>query len=78
MISLCLSKFDWAKYRKAKGAVKLHLNLDGDRLIPFNAYIFEGRLSDVNGMHWLCEESGVIYVLDRGYVDFKSVLCIEL
>ena len=30
IISLCLARFDWAKYRKAKGAVKLHLNLDGD------------------------------------------------
>jgi len=78
VISLCLSKFDWAKYRKTKGAVKLHMNLDGDSLIPLNAYISDGKLHDVNAMHWLCEESGVIYVLDRGYVDFKSLYCIEL
>jgi hypothetical protein len=78
VISLCYSKFDWAKYRKTKGAVKLHMNLDGDSLIPFNAYISDGKLHDVNAMQWLCGESGVIYVLDRGYVDFKSLYCIEL
>lgn len=78
VISLCLSKFDWAKYRTTKGAVKLHMNLDGDSLIPLNAYISDGNLHDVNAMHWLCEETGVIYVLDRGYVDFKSLYCIEL
>jgi len=36
VIALCISQFDWAKYRKTKGAIKLHMNLDGDafRLMP--------------------------------------------
>ena len=42
LISLCLKRFDWAKYRKAKGAVKLHLNLDGDNLMPYDAYLTNG------------------------------------
>jgi hypothetical protein len=47
IISLCLARFNWAKYRKAKGAVKLHLNLDGDNLIPFDAYLTNGKVHDV-------------------------------
>jgi hypothetical protein len=77
-ISLCLSKFDWAAYRKAKGAVKVHLNLDGDNLMPYDAYLTCGKVHDVHGMVVLCREPGMIYVLDRGYVDYKSLYDIEL
>jgi hypothetical protein len=78
VISLCLSRYDWAAYRKAKGAVKLHLNLDGDNLMPYDAYLSAGKVHDIKGMAELCDESGVIYVLDRGYVDYKSLYSIEL
>ena len=78
VISLCLKRFDWAAYRKAKGAVKLHLNLDGDNLMPYDAYLSTGKAHDVKGMAELCDEGGVIYVLDRGYVDYKSLYNIEL
>jgi hypothetical protein len=33
-MSLCLKTYDWAAYPTAKGAVKLHLSLDGDPLTP--------------------------------------------
>ena len=78
IISLCLATYDWAAYRKAKGAVKLHLNLDGDNLMPYDAYLTTGKIHDVHGMAELCDESGVIYVLDRGYVDYKSLYSIDL
>jgi hypothetical protein len=78
VISLCLATYDWASYRKAKGAVKLHLSLDGDNLMPYDAYLSSGKVHDVHGMAELCDESGVIYVLDRGYVDYKSLYNIEL
>jgi hypothetical protein len=78
VISLCLATYDWASCRKAKGAVKLHLNLDGDTLIPYDAYLSTGKVHDVQGMAELCDESGVIYVLDRGYVDYKSLYKTEL
>jgi len=78
IISLCLKRFDWAKYRKTKGAIKLHLNLDGDNLIPFNACLTTGKIHDVKELGNLADESGVIYVIDRGYVDFKSLYNIEL
>jgi hypothetical protein len=78
VISLCLATYDWASYRKAKGAVKLHLNLDGDNLMPYDAYLSCGKVHEVQGMAELCAESGVIYVLDRGYVDYKSLYTIDL
>jgi hypothetical protein len=69
---------DWAAYRKAKGAVKPHLSLDGDTLTPYDAWLSVGKVHDVHGMACLRDESGVIYVLDRGYVDYKSLYSIEL
>jgi hypothetical protein len=78
IISLCLSRFDWAKYRKSKGAVKLHLNLDGDNCIPYDAYLSDGKIHDTNLMQNLTQESGVIYAMDRGYVHFKSLYDIDL
>jgi len=78
IISLCLKRFDWAKYRKAKGAVKLHLNLDGDNLIPFEAYITDGTVHEAGRMKNLTQEKGVIYAMDRGFVDYNSLYCIEL
>jgi hypothetical protein len=77
-IPLCLAKCDWATFRRAKGAVKLHLRLDGDNLLPDDAYLTTGKVHDVHGMEHLCQEAGVIYVLDRGYVDYKSLYSIEL
>ena len=78
VISLCLARFDWAKYRKAKGAIKLHLNLDGDSCVPFDAYLTNGKVHEAKEMKNLAREKGVIYVMDRGYVDYKSLYCIEL
>ena len=78
IISLCLARFNWAKYRKSKGAIKLHLNLDGDNCMPFDAYLTDGRVHEVKEMINLTQETGVIYVMDRGFVDYKSLYCIEL
>ena len=78
IISLCLKQFDWAKYRTAKGAVKLHMNLDGDNLMPFAVCLTIGKIHDVNELDNLAQESGVIYAMDRGYVNFKSLYSIEL
>jgi hypothetical protein len=78
VISVCLTRYDWAAYRKAKGAVKPHLSLDGDNLMPYDAYLSTGKVHDVHGMAELCGETGVIYVLDRGYVDYKSLYNIDL
>ena len=69
-IDLCLSMFPWAKFRKAKGAVKLHtlLNLQGN--IPEFILISDGKLHDVNVLDYLVPTPGAYYVMDRGYLDF--------
>jgi len=78
IISLCLSMCEWASYRSRKGAVKIHMNLDGDNLLPFDAHLTTGKVHDINALHWLCQESDVIYVMDRGYVDYKSLYNIDM
>jgi hypothetical protein len=46
--------------------------------MPYGGYLTTGNVHDVHGMAVLCQESGMIYVLDRGYVDYKSLYSIEL
>lgn len=72
-IDLCLSLFPWAKFRSMKGAVKLHtlLNLRGN--IPEFIHISDGKLHDVNVLDIIIPEAGSIYVVDRGYLDFKRL-----
>jgi hypothetical protein len=72
-IDLCLSLFPWAKFRRAKGAVKLHtlLNLQGD--IPEFILISDGKLHDVNVLDHLVPIPGAYYVMDRGYLDFERL-----
>jgi len=76
-IDLCLSLFPWARFRKAKGAVKLHtlLNLRGN--IPEFIHISDGKLHDVNVLDILIPEAGAIYVMDRGYVDFGRLYALH-
>ncbi len=72
-IDLCLSMFPWAKFRKTKGAVKLHtlLNLQGN--IPEFILISDGKLHDVNVLDYLVPMPGAYYVMDRGYLDFERL-----
>jgi hypothetical protein len=72
-IDLCLSMFPWAKFRKAKGAVKLHtlMNLQGS--IPEFILISDGKLHDVNVLDYLLPVPGAYYVMDRGYLDFQRL-----
>jgi len=70
LIPLCLSMFDWALYRRSKGAVKLHLVLDHDGYLPRFAVITEGKISDIEVACSLEFEPGTMLVIDRGYQDF--------
>jgi len=72
-IDICLSLFPWARFRKTKGAVKLHtlLNLRGN--IPEFIYISTGKMHDVNVLDILAAQPGAIYVMDRGYLDFARL-----
>ncbi len=69
-IDLCLEMFDWAKFRRTKGAVKLHLLLDHDGYLPSFAIITEGKVSDVKVAHQFHFDPGAIVVDDRGYNDY--------
>jgi hypothetical protein len=70
IIDLCLAMFDWAKFRRTKGAIKLHLLLDHDGYLPCFAIITEGKLSDVKAAYLFQFDPGTIVVDDRGYNDY--------
>lgn len=74
VINLCLSVFDWAKYRKTKGALKLHMLLNNRTAIPELINITNGKQADITvakktGLENL--EKGSIIVFDRAYIDYK-------
>ena len=72
-IDLCLSLFPWAKFRKHKGAVKMHTLLDLHGNIPTFISITNGKVHDVNILDEILPEAGAFYVMDRGYVDFERL-----
>jgi hypothetical protein len=72
-IDLCLSVFPWAKFRKAKAAVKLHTLLDLRGNIPVVISITSGKIGDVSALDDLIFEAGAIYIFDRGYIDFARL-----
>ena len=72
-IDLCLSLFPWARFRKHKGAVKLHTVLDLRGNIPSVILITHGKIHDVHLLDQLAFEAGAFYVMDRGYLDFRRL-----
>jgi len=77
-IDLCLSLFPWAKFRKHKGAIKLHTLLDLRSSIPTFIEITEGKIHDVNILDELIPEPGCFYIMDRGYLDFDRLYLLNL
>jgi len=77
-IDLCLSLFPWAKFRKTKGAVKMHTLLDLRGNIPTFIGITDGKVHDVNILDEIVPEAGAFYVIDRGYLDFKRLFVLTL
>jgi hypothetical protein len=69
VIPVCLEMFEWAKYRKAKGAVKVHAVLDNRSIMPQFAVITDGKTADVKVARRLNFEPGTVVVMDRGYED---------
>jgi transposase len=72
-IDLCLSLFEWAPFRKAKAAVKMHTLLDLRGAIPAFIHISDGKMHEVNVLDFLPIEAGAFYVMDRGYLDFARL-----
>jgi hypothetical protein len=67
VIDLCVSVFDWARFRRTKGAIKLHLLLDHDGYLPCFGVITEGKVHDVKVAQTFSFEPGTVVVDDRGY-----------
>jgi len=71
VIDLSVSMFDWAKFRRTKGAIKLHLLLDHDGYLPSFAVVTEGKTSEIKVARTLRFEPGTILAIDRGYIDYE-------
>src|ERR1022692_3353866 len=69
VIDLSVSMFDWAKFRRTKGAIKLHLLLDHDGYLPSFAVVTEGKSSEIKVARTLRFAPGTILAVDRGYID---------
>jgi hypothetical protein len=72
-IDLCLSLFPWADFRSTKAAVKMHTLLDLRGPIPSFIHVSVGKMGDARALDMIAPEAGSIYVMDRGYVDFRRL-----
>ena len=72
-VDLCLELFPWARFRRHKGAVKLHTLMDLRGSIPCFVRVTHGKTHDVTALDHLPLEPGSFYVMDRGYIDFARL-----
>ena len=73
-ISLCLSLFDWAKFRTAKGGLKIYTVWDDQLGLPDMINIKEAKIHDRNGVEHNVFDKGTIIVEDRAYFDFELMI----
>jgi Domain of unknown function (DUF4372)/Transposase DDE domain len=78
VIDLCLNVYSWAKFRKSKAAVKLHVQLDLKNSIPCFIHITTGKVHEVNVLDLIDFETDGFYIMDRGYKDFARLYNITL
>jgi hypothetical protein len=69
-VSLCLNLFPWAKFRRAKGGVKVHVMLDHADYMPSFVLITEAKRHDVTAARKIHLTQGSIVAMDRAYNDF--------
>lgn len=74
IISLCLSVFDWAKYRTAKGGIKIHTSFDCNLMMPDVINITQAQIHDRYGLSEMIYSKDTIIVEDRAYFDFLLML----
>ena len=72
-VDLCLAAFPWAKFRRTKGAVKLHVGLDHGGHMPAFAHVTDGKGSDIAAARTLELPTGSIVAADRAYMDFDWI-----
>lgn len=73
IIDLCLATFKWAYFELQKSAVKIHTQLDLKGNIPSFFLITKAKTHDVNFLDKIQYETGAIYIMDRGYLDFERL-----
>lgn len=78
VIDLCLSVYPWAKFRRAKSAVKLTTQLNLKNSIPEYIEITSAAVHEVKSLDNITFQTGSIYVMDRGYIDYKRLYKINL
>jgi len=71
-IDLCLQLFPWARFRKNKGAVKLHTLLDTDGILPEFLEITDGKVHDSTVAKRVTIPPGSYLAIDRAYHDFEQ------
>lgn len=76
-ITLCLKMFDWAKFRRRKGAIKLHTVLDYDFSLPVFLHMTDAKKHDVTVAKKLDIPSGSVLVMDKAYVDFQWLYVLD-
>lgn len=76
-IDLCLEVFEWAKFRKHKGGIKIHTLYDAEAQVPAFFYITTASTNDIKAMPEIPYEKGAYYIFDRGYNDFANLFKIE-
>ena len=77
-IDLCMSLFEWARFRSTKSGIKVHTQLDIATQIPVSFHITEAAVHDVNAMDWISYEPLACYIFDRGYWDLERLYRIEI
>lgn len=70
-ISLCLTMFPWARFRRAKGGVKVHVLLDHDDYMPSYVWITEAKRHDRTVARDFNLKPGSIVAFDRAYNDYS-------
>ncbi len=73
VIDLCLDVFWWAKFRKAKAAIKLHTLLDLKTAIPEYIFFTDGSVHEVNTLDYISFPAGSYLVMDKAYIDFARL-----
>nr|CRY96170.1 hypothetical protein [uncultured prokaryote] len=76
-IDLCLSVFEWARFRKHKGGIKMHTLYDVEAQVPAFVHITEAKVHDSKAMPEIPYENGAHYIFDRGYNDFGNLYTIN-
>ncbi len=76
-ISLCIELFPWAEFRRKKSGIKLHTLIDLKGNIPSFVLLSQAKMHDVKALDHLPVEPGAIYLVDKGYLDFKRLFRIH-